>query len=70
MNGLLLCRTRCHESQREAKTVLLAKERGWVLHSSQDPARVPVWLSRHGWVLLTPDGGWTATTDPREETAA
>lgn len=55
-NGLLLCRLVCHEGQRQAKTAALAKARGWVLHSSRDPASEPAWLARHGWVLLAADG--------------
>lgn len=58
-NGLLLCRLECHEGQRRPKTAALAKTRGWVLRSSQDPATTPAWLHRHGLVLLTADGSIT-----------
>lgn len=47
-----------------------SRVQGWAVTSTRDPGRVPVWLARHGWALLTPDGGWTATTDPRKGEAA
>jgi hypothetical protein len=34
----------------------VSREQGWSVPSWRDPAGVPVWLARHGWVLLTDTG--------------
>lgn len=48
-----------------------AEEMGWRVAQGSDPAEVPVWTARSGWVLLTPDGGYEPCDDPHPaETAA
>lgn len=37
-----------------------AREFGWAVRQSDDPALMPVLHAVHGWVLLTPAGGITA----------
>lgn len=59
-NGLLV-HPHCHskiESQRE-----LARENGWLVSQSDDPASVPV-KKHNGWVLLHEDGAYTIVQSP------
>jgi len=65
-NGLDLCgsgSTGCHGHA--TVNPALARERGWAVLSTQDPAEVPVFLAGHGWVFLLEDGSTT-----QQETAA
>lgn len=42
---------------------------GWVLDSTQDPARTPVRHTRLGWVLFDNNGGWTPHPTTTEDAA-
>jgi hypothetical protein len=54
-NGLHLCNPGgCHD--RAHASPLWARERGWILLSTQDPEREPALLAGRGWVYLRPDG--------------
>lgn len=61
-NGLHLCsdlaapdgRRGCHERAHASPT--WARERGWILRSTDDPLTFPALLARHGRVQLRPDG--------------
>lgn len=53
VNLLDLC-TECHH--RATVNPALARERGWSVLSTQDPAEVPVFLAGQGWSLLTDTG--------------
>lgn len=60
-NILHLCgsgTTGCHGSITE--NVRVARERGWSILSTQDPAEVPVFLAGLGFVFLLDDGTTTA----------
>lgn len=46
-----------------------ANHRGWHLKPWQDPLTTPVYLARHGWVLLLPDGGMRPCTEPDRSVA-
>jgi 5-methylcytosine-specific restriction protein A len=59
-NLLLLCPS-CHvavESSRKASF-----EQGWLVHRDHDPARVPVWIARRGFVLLNSVGDYITDED-------
>ncbi len=65
-NGLDLCgsgSTGCHG--KATVNPALARERGWAVLSTQDPAEMPVFLTGLGWVYLLDDGSTTP-----QETAA
>lgn len=56
----------CHDCHHRATVnPALARERGWSVLSTQDPAEVPVFLAELGWVFLLEDGSTT-----QQETAA
>lgn len=61
-NLLDLC-TECH--QRATVNPALARERGWSVLSTDDPAEMSVFIAGRGWVFLLDDGSTTA-----QETAA
>lgn len=64
-NGLHLCNPGgCHD--RAHASPLWARERGWILLSTQNPEREPALLAGRGWVLLNNDG----TTERVEKRAA
>lgn len=42
-----------------------AEHAGWVLREFQNAETTPV-FTRHGWVLLTPDGGFTISHSPNQ----
>lgn len=46
-----------------------AERYGWHLKPWQDPLTTPVYLARHGWVLLLPDGGMRPCTEPDRSVA-
>ena len=52
-NLMSLCRA-CHHSI--TTNPLIAQGQGWSVPSHADPLRTPVWLARHGWVLLNDNG--------------
>lgn len=52
-NLLSLCRP-CHQDVTVNPAV--ARERGWSVLSTTDPAVTPVWLAGRGWSYLRPDG--------------
>ncbi|MEV0214247.1 hypothetical protein [Micromonospora sp. NPDC050695] len=47
-----------------------AREFGWAVRQSDDPALKPVLHAVHGWVLLTPAGGFTAHSPNHTEVPA
>lgn len=56
-NGLHLCgsgSTGCHGHVTTHPAV--SREQGWSVPSWRNPADVPVWIARRGWVLLTDTG--------------
>jgi len=56
-NGMALCgsgTTGCHGYITEHPEH--ARRSGWSVPSHADPLRTPVWLARHGWVLLNDNG--------------
>lgn len=67
-NLILLCgsaTTLCHghvESYRDQ-----ARQHGWAIRQTKDPAAMPVQHALHGWVLLNADGTWT-THSPNQTT--
>jgi hypothetical protein len=64
-NGLDLCNPAgCHDRAHASPS--WARERGWILLSTQDPATEPALLAGRGWVLLNNDG----TTERVEKRAA
>jgi hypothetical protein len=59
-NGLDVCgsgTTGCHGYMHAHPAE--SYERGWSVHSWDDPAEVPV-LTAQGWMQLNDDGSWTA----------
>jgi hypothetical protein len=55
------CHGRVHANRdQEAYTA------GWAVATSHVPAECPVWLFRHGWVLLDEDGGMRRTAPPHQ----
>lgn len=62
VNGLHLCSDLaapdglrgCHEWSHSRRAH--AEDLGWIVPSTADPATVPVWHARFGWVLLLEDG--------------
>lgn len=57
-NGLALCNPGgCHD--RAHASPQWARERGWILLSTQDPTTTPALLAGRGWVYLHPDGSVT-----------
>lgn len=65
-NGLWQGRT-CHRLTDSGSAQ--AEHYGWHLRRHQDPLTTPVYLARHGWVLLDPNGGMTPCAPPLEESA-
>lgn len=65
-NGIAQCRT-CHRLTDGGSP--RAERLGWHLRRHQDPLTTPVYLARHGWVLLDPNGGMTPYAPPLEESA-
>lgn len=45
-----------------------ARQFGWAIRQTDDPAVMPVLHALHGWVLLAPDGSYTAFS-PNQATA-
>jgi hypothetical protein len=59
-NGLWLCNW--HHQVLSHGSQALSYDAGWMVHTDQDPATVPVWLDGAygpGWWLLDDDGGFT-----------
>ena len=51
------CLHLCSEHHRHITThPQAAREQGWAVPSFRDPADVPVWVARRGYVLLTDTG--------------
>lgn len=64
-NLLHLCRAHHHHITVNPQA---AREQGWAVPSTRDPADVPVWLSGHGYCFLNTDG--SITEAPEEEGVA
>lgn len=64
-NGLHVCPP-CHRVIDSSTPAPHA--RGWHLRRHEDPLTTPVYLARHGWVLLADDGS-TQPCSPREDAA-
>lgn len=60
-NLVLLCPT-CHHRRVHAYPTIAMRD-GWIVSRYREPADVPVYLARYGWVLLTPDGGVTPAAE-------
>lgn len=61
-NGLYLCGPGgCHAAAHASP--LWARERGWILRSTDNPLTVPAWHARHGWVLLDDAGGFAPVAE-------
>ncbi|MEV5819237.1 hypothetical protein AB0L22_08690 [Micromonospora haikouensis] len=59
-NLILLCGSAvdgCHGHVEQHRVE--ARDFGWAIRQTDDPAEVPVLHAAHGWVLLTPAGGTT-----------
>jgi hypothetical protein len=64
-NLMTLCRT-CHD--RVGVNPAAAREQGWAVPSTRNPAEVPVWLGGIGFAFLNTDG--SITEAPEEEEVA
>lgn len=57
----------CHEHHMHVTVnPALARERGWSVSGTQNPATAPVWIAGRGWTYLRADGSYA----PVERTAA
>lgn len=65
-NGMHLC-TRCHAYITEHPKV--SYQMGWSIRGRKDPTTTPVYLARHGWVLLQADGTFEHCAPPEEDAA-
>lgn len=64
-NGLHLCRADHSRVDNSCDPVPVFS--GWHVPSWGDPETTPVYLPRHGWVLLRPDGGLTPCDPPTSD---
>lgn len=72
-NGLLVCGSAtspggCHLAIESHPAWALSK--GYRVGQNADPATVPVWVARQGWVYLTPDGFYLPAKDPHPDETA
>lgn len=52
----------CHEHHMHVTVnPALAKERGWSVPGTQNPATAPVWIAGRGWTYLRDDGTYAPT---------
>ncbi len=65
VNGVLQCGTAttfCNGYTETHPTWALAM--GYRVPQGADPALIPIWIARAGWVLLEPDGTYQPVEDP------
>ncbi|MFI2663214.1 hypothetical protein [Micromonospora carbonacea] len=70
-NLIVLCgsaTTGCHLHVEQFRVE--AREFGWAIRQSDDPALIPVLHAVHGWVLITADGAFANHTPNQQEVNA